>query len=307
VTITSDHLNLEAAHFIGKSLHEKVEWVRKDHFVYYPKARDCLDQLNWILEQASSSQEEDFPSDLEGMSIIGESGAGKTAIVHELIRQHSCKHHISHEEFPVAYCMLKDSCTGLKGLYTALFAAYGHPYADPESLKVERVTVDQLEEVLIHTLKKVKTRLLFIDEFQHAKGKNQQPLLNQLKRTMIISRVPFVPVGTPEVEMVLNLDAQLADRCPVKEFSTLHYWSFDEGFRKFLAGYEQFLPFPEPSGLGDKSTALAIFEKVQLSGGPNGGMTNLRHVVRFLKKVATRALFNKHDAILDADIHTTSY
>jgi hypothetical protein len=266
-----------------------------------------LDQLNWILEQSASSQLDDFPSDLEGLSIIGESGAGKTAIVQELLRQHSRKHHSSREEFPVAYCMLKDSCTGLKGLYTALFSAYGHPYADPESLKVEHVTVDQLEETLIHTLKKTKTRLLFIDEFQHARGKNQQSILNQLKRTMIISRVPFVPVGTPEVESVLSLDAQLADRCPVNEFSTLRYWSFDSEFRKFLAGYEQFLPFPVPSGLGDKNTALSIFEMVQLSQGQFEGMTNLRHVVRFLKKTAIRALINKHEAILDADMHSASH
>lgn len=73
--------------------------------------------------------------------------------------------------------MLKDSITGLKGLYSSLLSGFGHPYADPDSLKYKKITIDQLEEVLIHTLKNTETMLFFTDEFQHARGRNQQAIL----------------------------------------------------------------------------------------------------------------------------------
>jgi hypothetical protein len=239
------------------------------------------------------------------MTIVGDSGAGKTSILEEFSRQHPRVHSSSEEGYPIAHCMLKDSITGLKGLYSAILSAYGHPYADSTLLKFERITIDQLEEVLIHTLKETKTHLLFIDEFQHARGRNQQAILNQLKRTMLVSGVPFVPVGTPEITSVLNSDPQLADRCPVKDYSTLEYLHFDNEFRRFLAGYEQFLPFPEPSDLSSKTTALQIFEKVVFQDGPNKGKTNLRRITRFLKKVSVKALRGGHCRILEGDIRDT--
>ncbi len=300
-----DHLNPATALFVDKPLQERLEWVRKDHFVYYPSAQACLDQLNWIFEQATYEKDK-FPSDLEGLTIIGDSGAGKTSIIEEFIRRYPQEHHTSHEVYPVAHCVLKDAVTGLKGLYSSILAAFGHPYAESASLRLERVTIDQLEEVLVHTLRQTSTRLLFIDEFQHAKGRNQQALLNQLKRTMLVSRVPFVPVGTPEVALVLNTDSQLADRCPIRDYSTLHYWSFDNDFRRFLAGYEQFLPFPEESGLSSREIALEIFDKAKFCNGPNSGKTNLRHITRFLRKVSVRALRSKHCRILEEDIRDTS-
>src|SRR5271157_444601 len=291
MTLQYSYLNSQTSPLVEKPLLEREEWVREDHFVYYPKAQACLDQLNWVFEQARVNG-----GDSEGLTMIGDTGAGKTAIHDEFRRRHPPEHSASKEGYPVAYCMLKDSITGLKGLYSAILSAYGHPYGDPASFKLERITIDQLEEVLIHTLKETKTQLLFIDEFQHARGKNHQAILNQLKRTMLVSRVPFVPMGTPDLMSLLNSDPQLADRCPIKDYSTLDYWSFGNDFRQFLGGYEQFLPFPEPSGLSSKRLAPDIFEKVKFpDDGSNCGKTNLRHISQFLKKVSVRAMKNNHN------------
>jgi len=263
--------------------------------------------LDWIYEQSVYAKNDDFPSDLEGLTIIGDSGAGKTSIIKNFIQLHSGEHHRSYETYPVAYCMLKDSITGLKGLYSSLLSAFGHPYAKPDSLSYKRITIDQLEEVLIHTLKKTKTMLYFIDEFQHAMGRNQQAILNQLKRTMLVSRVPFIPTGTPDVEKILEIDPQLADRCPVKEYSTITYWELDVEFRKFLAGYEKYLPFPEPSKLSSKTMRELIWNRVKLENGKRGFVTNLRHLVRYLKKLSVRALRRGFNSITEEIINDTSY
>ncbi len=301
------HLNKNTNPIMERSLEEKIEWATSKHFVYYPKAKECLSQLEWIFQKAKQDQKSDFPSDLEGLSIIGDSGSGKTMILEEFAKNHSQIHYSAHEGYPVAHAMLKDSVTGLKGLYSALLSAFGHPLSNPNVFKVQKVTVDQLEEMLIHTLKSTQTRLFFIDEFQHAKGRNQQAILNQLKRTMLVSRVPFIPSGTPKTEMILNMDLQLADRCPIKNFTRLNYWQFGKELRQFLAGYEQFLPFAEPSNLSAKDIAFGIFQKTKFSRGPHKGKTNLRHIVRFLTRVSEKALRRESRLITEEIIRGTVY
>lgn len=301
------HLNAATTPYVDKPLREKIKWIRSEHFVYYPKAKKCLEQLKWIFEQSLYHEDDDFPYDLEGLTIIGNSGAGKTSIVKEFMRLHSSEHHPTYEGYPVGYCMLKDSITGLKGLYSALLSAYGHPYGDSGILRLKKITIDQLEETLLHILKKTQTRLLFIDEFQHAMGRNQQAILNQLKRSMLVSHVPFVPIGVPFVINILKLDSQLADRCPVRDYSKLDYWGLNNEFRRFLAGYESFLPFSEPSVLSSKDFSQKIYEKVKVIEGANAGTTNLRHIVRFLKKVSVRASKMEHKRILEEDLDAIPY
>jgi hypothetical protein len=301
------HLNKSTIPYVDKPLKEKIRWVRAEHFVYYKKAQKCLEQLKWIFEQSQYHEDDGLPYDLEGLTIIGNSGAGKTYIVKEFMRLHSSEHHPTYEGYPVGYCMLKDSVTGLKGLYSALLSAYGHPYGDSGILKLKKITIDQLEETLLHVLKETQTRLLFIDEFQHAMGRNQQAILNQLKRTMLVSHVPFVPVGVPLVSDILQLDSQLADRCPVTEYSKLNYWKLNPQFKAFLKAYESFLPFSEPSNLSSGDFSQKIFERVRIPSKKNDWLTNLRRVVRYLKRVAVRALKEDHKQILEEDINAIQY
>ncbi len=298
-----NHLDKKTIQLLEKTEQEKKKWIRDFHFVYYEKAKKCLNQLNWIFEQTLYS-ENNHLTDLESISIVGDSGTGKTSITDDFIQSKAPEHLRDHESYPVVKCTLKDSITGLKGLYSSLLSAYNHPYANPDMLRIERITIGQLEDVLIYTLKKTCTKLFFIDEFQHAIGRNQQSLLNQLKRTMLVSQVPFVPVGTLKVEDLLKIDTQLADRCPIKSYSKLEFLSYGVEFREFLAGYEKYLPFPDPSKLSSKDLSYKIFQKIQFPK-PNIGKTNLRHISIFLKKVSFLALNKKHNCILEADIDAT--
>lgn len=295
------HLDPKTIPILEGTLKEKLKWLQMDHFVYYPKAKQCIDELTWIFEQTINRIEEgDFIYDLEGLTLIGDPGVGKSSIINEIKRIHSEeKHNPSYETYQVAHCMLKASITGLKGLYSANLEALGHPYGNLGMVKRERISVDELENVLIYTLKNIGVKLMFIDEFQHAKGRYQQDILNQLKRTMLVSQVPFIPVGTPIVEEILKLDTQLADRCPVRPFSRLEMWTLNKEFQKFLAGYERFLPFPEPSNLGSKDMAEKIFDKVKKTEGTYKDKTNLRMTVRFLRRVSKTGLIRKLDHITD--------
>lgn len=128
---------------------------------------------------------------------------------------------------------------------------------------------------------------------------------------MVVSQIPFVIVGTPNIEEILSIDPQLADRCPVKPYSKLDYTYFDAEFKEFIKCYEQFLPFPEQSGLKDDEIATLIFDKIKFGNPdhPNDtkmdnptksrpeNATSLRRLVSYLKKVSITAIWKKFDKI----------
>lgn len=299
------HLNSETNTFMGKSMKEKMEWINTDHFVYYPKAQACLNELKRVYDIAEAVLT-NFPADQNGVSIIGHSGTGKTMILREFMQQNMVQPHPSYERYQVAYALLRDSITGLTGVYSSLLGGLGHPYGNAKIVGQFKIKISDLEDTLLYLLKKSEVRMFFIDEFQHALGRNQKAVINQLKRTMLEAHIPFVPVGTPDVVNVLALDDQLPDRCPVKEETVLDYWINGKDFRSFLASYERFLPFSEPSGLSSKDLAKIIFDKVKypdprmvrellrpLYTKEKEGKTNLRNLANFLKKIAGAALRQK--------------
>lgn len=316
-----------------KSKNTKLTWIKKkDHFVYYPKAKLCIEALEEIYRDSLPEQEEDkqffkdlgvlndFPYDMEGISLIGYSGAGKSAIIAEFIRRHSIKNTSSYdsvyEEYPVRYSLLQSADTGLKGLYSALlkpFLPRSHHAKLIHKMTRNRDSIKSfgLHDQLVYYLEITNVKLFFIDEFQHAgRGRHSQAILDQLKRTMLASQTPFIPVGTPEVVNILSQDHQLANRCPVKSFSNLDYWNFEKGqkdFRAFLRGYEGFLPFPEPSNLFSKDLAKIIFDKVRYNQGKYKETTNLRDLTRYLRNVAKIAIKNDNQQISEKLLLATPY
>ena len=240
---------------------------------------------------------------MEGMLIIGYSGAGKSAIIAEFIIRHSIRNNSSYddiyEEYPIRYCLLQSASTGLKGLYSALLKPflpreYHTKLVNKMSRNRDSIRSFSLHDLLVYYLEITKVKLFFIDEFQHAgNGSHSQSIIDQIKRTMLSSQTPFIPVGTPGVVKILNQDHQLVNRCPVKSYSNLDYWNFDKGqreFRAFLRGYEEFLPFPEPSQIYSKDLASLIFNKVSYKRGKFKNTTNLRDLTRFLRQVAKKGI-----------------
>jgi len=283
-----DHLNKETKAVMILSLDDKVAWVRKDHFVSYPKAKKILRDLDWIITQPQKPY-----NDLDSITIIGETGVGKTSIVSKFKDLYmKSENNGDYEEHTVAHCVLPDAALGLKGLYISILKAEPFNYPVSED-RLRRRTTHQLEDACIDLLKKTNVRILFVDEIQHALGSKVQTTLNSLKRVLLLSGVPLVPVGTERTKEVLEMDDQLNDRCPVKSYSKLCLWEADDDFRRFLKGYESFLPFPEPSNLHSVQKAMKIFDLVKT----NDEQTNLRRVSRLIKRIAINALYDNQPSI----------
>jgi hypothetical protein len=124
----------------------------------------------------------------------------------------------------------------------------------------------------------------------------------------------MVLVGTNRLKIILQEDIQLADRCPVMDYSSLENWSFSSDFKKFLASYEKFIPLPEPSNLASDELARAIFERIRFLPVKNQDsinneitpcvdVTNLRRITRFLMKLASNAVIKGKSRITMEDVN----
>lgn len=292
------HLNEQTRKMVNRSKKAKLQWVRQEHFVRYQNADKIMKNLEWVISQPLEPN-----TDVDSLSIIGESGTGKTTIVKNFKMMHERKNDTKSESnaeyHVVAHCVLPDVNLGLKGMYASILHADPFNYPVPIE-KLSRFRVTKLEDACIQLLKRTKVRILFVDEIQHALGRNVQSTLNSLKRVVLLSGVPLVPVGTEKTEEVLLLDDQLADRCPVKSFSKLSLWEYGGEFRSFLAGYEQFLPFTEPSNLQSKTIATDIYSLCSR----DKQLPNLRRVTRLIKGVSAIALSKNATSITQDHINT---
>ncbi|MHA2297354.1 MAG: TniB family NTP-binding protein [Candidatus Hodarchaeales archaeon] len=300
------HLNHVTVKMLAKPLRQRIKWARDDHFVMYEKARKTVRHLEWIASQPQLGKPN---TDLDSISIIGETGTGKSSIVNYYKYLHGRNtSHPDRESYTVAHCTLPDSDLGSKGLFVSILKA--EPFSYPLSEKrITRYRILALQDECIRLLRKTGVKIFFVDEIQHALGRQVRVTLNSLKRVLLLSGVPLVPVGVEEAFAIMNLDPQLADRCPVKSYSHLQKWRYGKEatvrnrgeFRKFLAGYEMFLPFPEPSNLQSARTAKLIY---RLASGYRSRATsedgvNTRQVSRLLKAVATSALEEEAECITE--------
>lgn len=283
------HLNKQTKELMVKSKKEKIEWSRKDHFISYENAEKILNYLEWVITQPQ------MPNiDLDSLSIIGETGMGKTTIVNKFKNDHNGMNR-NLNDTPVAHCLLPDTDLGLKGLYISILHSDPFNYPISEN-RLRKLSVLELERSCIDLLKNTNVRVLFVDEIQHALSKRTTTTLNSLKRVVQLSGVPLVPVGTEKARSVFNLDRQLADRCPTKSFSLLEGWRNNKQFKQFLAGYEEFLPFPNPSNLSSNKKSNKIFELCAYNN-LNQKLVNLRTISRLIKATTTMALLDNKDCL----------
>ncbi len=164
---------------------------------------------------------------------------------------------------PVIHAKIKSHVAGLTGFYTALLEPYGNPIVDPDNGLKAPVKLAHLHEMVKHHIQRAETRIIFIDEFQHVFESRKkgiittQVIINQLMLLMEEARVAIIPVGVLSVESFLNLDAQLAGRCPVKDYSRLESWelpALDEGIdlEKEIKRVQKLFPLFPPSELKKK-------------------------------------------------------
>lgn len=124
--------------------------------------------------------------------------------------------------------------------------------------QVDKGTTSQKMDRVVGTLNKSKTQLVFIDEVHNVMGcggdRTQDFMLTVLKDLANECKIPFVLMGTEELEKLLARNEEVSRRFPVVELKA--FKGITKDFREFLAGFESMLPLRKSSDLASNNDAM---------------------------------------------------
>lgn len=307
----------------------KLEYLdSKTIFVYHKKAAEIIKELKRIFRKAvnftNHNRKTNFSmnkASLIGMSIVGHSGSGKSETIQEFIRiinEEKIEFINSNKEFEqihVIWINLPPVDHGIKGLYEAVLAPF---FKDPDLLEAQTKDIKymsekdikgMLQEQVANYLRNGNTMVLFIDEFQNLWDYKKEDIdisiLESLKLLGSNGWCVIVPSGVPKAMKAIKSDPekQLIQRCPIYEFSKLDFFYYNAEFLDFIEGFEEQLPFWEPSNLMNEKMSELIFTKAispfrieiekrnKAAGNKNYEyFTNVRYICEVILRAAEYAL-----------------
>ncbi|WP_047237041.1 TniB family NTP-binding protein [Chromobacterium subtsugae] len=190
------------------------------------------------------------------MIVTGESGVGKSTLIRAILDLHNPTEHEEFTEKPIIVASIPLPST-IKALYSELLMALGAGFPERGSIEEKRIK-------LLELLRRCKTRLIILDEFQHLVERGTRPRIeavaDAIKTLINQSGIPIILVGIPSALSVLEYSTQLAGRFPLRSHIRPFDWlNRPQEFVKLLTYYEKALPFDMPSGLADDWNPARIY------------------------------------------------
>lgn len=227
---------------------ERIYSVKKFKWIGYTQATTILKKLDDLVRYPNHHR-------MPNILLIGDSNNGKTALLKKFIKVNESYIEKTTNELIVPILMVQAPHEpDEKRFYNAILEQLYAPYKSSEKPEIRQLRV-------IHLLKKVKLKLLIIDEIHHllagttSKQRSFQNLLKYLSNELEIS---MVCSGTRDAFNAIQTDPQLSNRF---EPRVLKKWRNDEDYLRLLASFERLLPLKEPSLLIESSLASRILSK----------------------------------------------
>ncbi len=224
---------------------ERILAVKKFKWIGYTQANTILKNLNELLEYPERHR-------MPNILLIGDSNNGKTALLNKFAKANDSFVNEQTQELVVPTLMLQAPHEpDEKRFYNAILEQLYAPYKSSERNEIRQQRV-------LHLLKKVKLKLLIIDEIHHvlagtvSKQRSFQNLLKFLSNELKIS---MVCAGTRDAFNAIQSDPQLGNRFEPK---VLKKWRNDQEYLRLLASFEKLLPLKESSNLIESSLATKI-------------------------------------------------
>ncbi|MDC0657805.1 TniB family NTP-binding protein [Leisingera sp. SS27] len=206
---------------------------------YVPtEAYERLDSyFGQLLEQRRADMAEGIVSNLRGIVLVGQSGAGKTSAIKELRRRYQNRLVCDDPDGTMELAGLHvPSPASMKHVGTATLQALGYPLSRDRSAPV-------IWDMVRRQLKLRQTLFLHLDEAQdlaqHQTDKERQAVVNTRKSLMENSQWPvgLLLTGMPGLKVIVNQDPQLARRLYPIEIERLSEYTGQDQVLSLVARY----------------------------------------------------------------------
>lgn len=268
------HLDPAVQAYADLPARERIEHIRVDRWIDYPRARQALDKLEELLLFPKRAR-------MPNLLIFGASGMGKTMIIEKFVRAHPPRFDqrsgIHHR--PVIVVQMVPSPDEGR-FYHRLLSVIGAP---PPT----RATLGQLETQALRLLQETAPRMLIIDEVQNLIAgtyREQRRMLNLLRFLGNELRIPLICLGSHEARDAIRGDAHLNSRF---EPYGLPPWRHDADFHGLIGGLLYSLPLRLPSEMTDS----ALKRLVEAYGGITAS------IFRMVIELATDAILSGTERI----------
>ncbi|CAM3139110.1 Bacterial TniB protein [Arthrobacter ulcerisalmonis] len=225
---------------------ERVELIRADRWIGYPRAVEAVARLESLLCWPDKQR-------MPNLLLIGPTNNGKSMIVEKFRRGHPAVAEPERERIPVL-CVQMPSEPSVLRFYIALLAALGAP------LQPRRRLAD-VEQISLKLLRLTGVRMLVIDELHNVlagQGNSRREFLNLLRFLGNELRIPIVGVGTREAYLAVRSDDQLENRF---EPIVLPLWITGADTLSLLASFAAALPLQRPSEIATPDMAQYLLAR----------------------------------------------
>jgi hypothetical protein len=227
---------------------ERVQRIRADRWIGYPKAVTALNKLESLLNWPAKQR-------MPNLLIVGPTNNGKSMIIEKFRRTHPAVTELDSEKIPVVSVQMP-SDPSIKRFYAALLVAIGAPIHPRHQLLL-------LEQHTLKLLRNVKMQMLVIDELHNINAGSrsiQREFLNLLRFLGNELRIPLVGLGTKEAYLAVRSDDQLENRF---EPMVLPLWQEGSDFESLLASFVAVLPLRRRSFIATADMARYLLARTE--------------------------------------------
>lgn len=265
----------EASALLDAPQAERLEFIRRDRWIGYPRAQAALEDMRRLVEYPDSSRP-------QNILLVADTNNGKTTLVRRL------EHLFPPVDDPAQSRALRPVVVIDAPARPTEERLYNHLLASMNAVFRTNSKVDSKLFQLRQLLQTTGMRVLVLDEMNNALAsgvQQRQEVLNAVKELGNALQRPIILTGTFEVLAAIRQDDQIQNRfVPL----TLPRWQLDADFMKLLASFEATMPLGRASGLASEDLTPLL---LTMSGGLIGELSNL------LKRAAEKAVTTGQERI----------
>lgn len=191
----------------------------QNKFIMHSGVSSIVQAIKTAVESKALLRERNQLMPPDSICLIGEAGAGKTAICEQITSQYPSS--IVHDNLAIVehkpIVSLSVPLGSLKSLASKILSNLG----DPNPYKGN---TDQMTARIVMLLETAKTNLIILDEFHNLiAGKNHAVIVKWVKTLINDTKVPVMVVGTHEVRTLITQSAEISRRFKILQIDPFDY------------------------------------------------------------------------------------